>query len=484
MAAGFGGGGRGWGAGTGRGPYGVPWGVPGGTGGPGMYGEQLVLGGGGGFGGTGPGGPGFTGTGLPGLPGKAKTEGLWKIGRGPVGIGGEGPGGGQGGKGGVGTGEGGGIGSGVGRGVGAEGPVGLGAGWHGPNVPGLLAGALRELVLPALGAGLGGGAGEGPGTGWGGGPGLGKGVPRMAVAWGPLPGAGGVGPGGGMGAGTGLGAGGGTRTGAGGPVGFGLGGGGGGPGGIGLPRLPEEETALVVPGIPGLGPGVGTVGAALGGEAAKTALGGLYVGVSGSFDIPMGVTTGDYQADAEGMRNLLAEVRQRTDVHVTALERFVPLTLDNIRHTPIVHLRGHRAFSLTAEERETLRHYVAQGGTIFGEDSHGPFGECFRREMKKTFGSVPEDLPADHDLYRCHYVLDRVPAGDMGERYPLQGIHVGPRLAVVYSRNDYGDCWEGTGEWVRPESREPAFKMGTNIFIYAVAHWKRGEERQAIGNGQ
>jgi len=166
-------------------------------------------------------------------------------------------------------------------------------------------------------------------------------------------------------------------------------------------------------------------------------------------------------------------VRERTNVRVTVQERYVPLTLENIQQTPILHLRGHRPFSFTDQEREVLHQYVAQGGTIFGEDSHGPFGECFRREMKKIFGATLTDLPGDHDLYRAHYVLDRVPAGDMGERYPLQGIPAGDRLGVIFSRNDYGDCWEGTGEWVRPETREPAFKMGTNIFTYVVAHWKK-----------
>lgn len=69
-------------------------------------------------------------------------------------------------------------------------------------------------------------------------------------------------------------------------------------------------------------------------------------------------------------------------------------------------------------------------------------------------------------------MLTSVPAGDMGERYPLQGVDVGGRLGVIYSRNDYGGCWDGTGAWVRPESREPAFEMGTNLFVYIVAHWK------------
>jgi len=228
----------------------------------------------------------------------------------------------------------------------------------------------------------------------------------------------------------------------------------------------------MIPGLPGLG--TGAVPGMPGGRA-KSAPGGLYVGVAGSFDMPMGVTTSDYQADAQGMPNLLAEVRRRTNVHVTVHERFVPLDLTEVQNTPVLHLRGHRPFKFTPQEREVLRRYVARGGTIFGEDSHGPFGECFRREMKKIFGQAPNDLPPSHELYRSYYVLDRVPAGDMGERYPLQGIEMDGRLGVIFSRNDYGDCWEGTGEWVRPEAREPAFKMGTNIFIYILAHSKQAK---------
>ena len=255
------------------------------------------------------------------------------------------------------------------------------------------------------------------------------------------------------------------------PVAIAFGGPGGGLVGFGLPILPDTSAPVVVAGVPaGVPEGVGLLP---GSPEAKGAPGGLYVGVSGSFDLPMGVTSSDYQTDSPGMVNLLAEVRARTNVHVTVQERFVPLTLDNIRHLPVLHLRGHRAFSFTPQEREALRQYVAQGGTIFAEDSHGPFGECLRRELKKIFGVAPKDLPPDHEVYRAFYVLDDIPVGDMGERYPLQGIAFGDRLGVIFSRNDYGDCWEGTGGWVKPESREPAFKMGVNIFLYIAAHWKK-----------
>jgi hypothetical protein len=251
----------------------------------------------------------------------------------------------------------------------------------------------------------------------------------------------------------------------------------GGGGVFGLPPLPGSITAALGPYVAGLGPGGAAGSGFLPDTKTGPGPGGIHVGVAGSFDMPLGVTTGDYQADAEGMPNLLAEVRKRTKVHVTIQERYVPLTLADLKNLPVVHVRGHRPFSFTPQEREVLRQYVAQGGTILGEDSHGPFGECFRREIRKIFGEAPRDLPLDHEIYRSHYVLGGIPAGDMGERYPIQGVPVGSRLGVIFSRNDYGDCWEGTGGWVKPESREPAFQIGTNIFVYIVAHWQKRQQR-------
>jgi hypothetical protein len=253
-----------------------------------------------------------------------------------------------------------------------------------------------------------------------------------------------------------------------------LGGTGGGGAGLGLPGLP---VALAAPGGSGLsGPGPGA-GAGLGGVPAapgQAGPGGLYVGIAGSFDLPRGVFNTNYEADPQSMPNLLGEIRKRTNVHVTISDRVVTLTAADLKDLPVLHLRGNEAFTFTPQEREALRQYVAGGGTIFAEDSHGPFGECVRREMREIFGRGLHELPMDHELYRAHYVLKSVPMGEMGERYPLEGIDVGGgRLGVIFSRNDYGGSWDGTGGWVRPDSREPAFEMGTNLFVYIVAHWKQ-----------
>ncbi|MEI6502335.1 MAG: DUF4159 domain-containing protein, partial [Armatimonadota bacterium] len=263
---------------------------------------------------------------------------------------------------------------------------------------------------------------------------------------------------------------GGTLVTPGAPVAIAVGGVGRGGGGLGSGLL-ATLSGIVNTGDIGPGPGEagGTTESAMSTGVASPS--GIYAGVTASFDMPMGITNGDYESDAQGMPNLLAEVRKRTNVHVTVTQRTVGLKLAEIKDTPVLHLRGHKAFSFTPQEREALRQYVAQGGTILAEDSHGPFGECVQREMKLIFNQPLHDLPVSHEIYHTQYDLKTIPAGDMGERYPLQGVNVGGRLGVIFSRNDYGDCWEGTGAWVKAESREPAFQMGTNLLVYIAAHW-------------
>jgi hypothetical protein len=264
----------------------------------------------------------------------------------------------------------------------------------------------------------------------------------------------------------------GLGTGLGGPVAIALGGGGGGAGLLAGPALPGGGAGAGAI-LAGPGPGAGATPDVRLGLAAGQGPGGLYVGVAGTFDMPIGVTGSDYEADKEGIPNLLAEVRSRTNVHVTVQRRMVPLTPAEVNNTPVIWMTGHKAFSFTPAERATLKQYVAQGGTILAEDCHGAFAECFEREMREIFGKPLRDLPANHEVYRSHYVLGSTPAGDMGERYSLQGVDVGGRLGVIYSRNDYCGCWEGTGGWVKPGSREPAFQIGTNLFVYIVAHWNK-----------
>ncbi len=249
--------------------------------------------------------------------------------------------------------------------------------------------------------------------------------------------------------------------------------------GRGIPLLPPGWGKHAVPGTPGAPKAARTLPSGtrilpgLGTGAASP--GGLYVDLTGTFYMPMGVTNSDYNVDAVGVENLLNEIRKRTKVRVTVTRREVPLTYENIKDSPILYLVGHKAFQFSDAERAALRKYVESGGTIFGEDCHGPFGSCFPAEMRRIFGRPLRQIPLNDELFKSFYVLNRVPPGDMQERYPLQGLQrPDGTWAVIWSRNDYGCAWKAApGSYVLPPTKEEAFRMGVNIYIYTLAHWRR-----------
>jgi Domain of unknown function (DUF4159) len=479
-----------------------------GTGGTG----QIVLAGAGGLEALIGGGPG--GGGGAGDEGGKVTPGLGSPWGGDTGeplfarAGGGGTGGGGDGQG---TGEGDGVGPGSGRGVGTG--VGDGAG------PGSGTGAPLVVAMTGPGGGLGqgssglplgfpdgttteglpgfpwlqpgrgiaGGGGEGfggpHGSGFGGGyPGVGD---KLAPGFGGEPGGTGIdipaprmAGGGGGGGGGDLPGGPGTYgplTVGGGPA-TGLAGFGAAVGkALGLPALPAGLGAPLA-GMQVLegGPGGGGVGGGAGGKQAPR---GIYADLVGTFDLPVGVTNSDYNTDEVSVLNLLGVMRERTNVKVTITDRYVPLDYNAIRDTPLLWLSGHKPFSWTPAEREAIRKYVENGGTILAEDCHGPFGQVFQDEMRRIFGEELEPVPMTDDLFRSFYVMDKVPAGDVEERRPVKGLRTKDgRLGVIYSPNDYSDAWKvPRGSYVPDVTKEQAYRLGINMYIYILAHWKNAQ---------
>jgi hypothetical protein len=224
----------------------------------------------------------------------------------------------------------------------------------------------------------------------------------------------------------------------------------------------------------------GGPGGGIGGPGGKQAPGGIYADLVGTFDLPVGVTNSDYNTDEVSVLNLLGVMRERTNVKVTITNRYVPLQYDAIKDAPLLWVSGHKPFNWTPAEREALRKYVQNGGTILAEDCHGPFGEVFQDEVRRIFGQELDPVPMSDDLFRSFYVMDKLPPGDVRERLPIKGLRTKDgRLGVIYSPNDYSDSWKvPRGSYVPDEGKEQAYRIGINMYVYILAHWKQ----QGTGN--
>ena len=182
---------------------------------------------------------------------------------------------------------------------------------------------------------------------------------------------------------------------------------------------------------------------------------------------------GDWYANPSSLPNLLTEIAQRTGLPVDPRPAEVRLDDPSLWSHPYLYLTGHGNVRLSDDEVGRLRDYLLSGGFLHVDDNYG-LDESFRREIARVFPDRElVELPASHPVYRAFYPMEGLPKIHEHDGLPAQGLgifHEG-RLVVFYSyQTDLGDGWEdATVHNDPPEAREAAFRMGVNLFVYALA---------------
>jgi hypothetical protein len=183
---------------------------------------------------------------------------------------------------------------------------------------------------------------------------------------------------------------------------------------------------------------------------------------------------GDWYANPSGLPNLLREIKARTGMRVAERPVQLKITDPNLWNQPFIYLTGHGNIRLTEEEVQILRKYLTSGGFLHADDNYG-MDESFRRELKRIFPDnelveVPSAHPIYHVMYDFPTGLPKVHQHD-GKRSQGFGIVHEGRIVVFYSyESDLGNGWEDAGRYNNsPEAREAAFRMGVNLFLYALS---------------
>lgn len=149
----------------------------------------------------------------------------------------------------------------------------------------------------------------------------------------------------------------------------------------------------------------------------------------------------------------------------------VKLASDEIYNFPLVIMTGEGEFELLAEERDNLRRFIERGGFLLASAgcSSPEWNRCFRSEMAKVFANRNlEPLTQDHLIFHTAYDVEELHAKN-GTPKPLEGIHFGHRLGVLYSQdglndtsNTQGCCCCGGNEITNAE------QINVNILIYSL----------------
>lgn len=182
---------------------------------------------------------------------------------------------------------------------------------------------------------------------------------------------------------------------------------------------------------------------------------------------------GDWYNDRSILPNMLAELHKRTGMLVQKEQEVVELSDDRLFSYPFLFMTGHGNIAFSAEEVERLRLYLENGGFLFADDDYGMDGS-FRREIKKI---IPQtqlvELPFLHPVYRSFYQFpDGLPKIHEHDHKPPRGygLMLEGKLVVFYTyETNISDGWADVEVHNdTPVKREAAFKMGTNIIIYAL----------------
>lgn len=183
---------------------------------------------------------------------------------------------------------------------------------------------------------------------------------------------------------------------------------------------------------------------------------------------------GDWYNDQEADVNMLEFLRKNTAINVRPQFEYVELVSDNIFNYPLLFLTGHGNIDLNDSEVKRLRAYLDNGGFLYIDDDYG-LDTAVRREMRKVFPDQTfRELPYSHPIYHSYYEFPNgLPKIHEHDAKAPQGLGLftdGNRLCVYYTtETNPSDGWADASIHNNPpEKREAAFRIGTNIVVFAL----------------
>lgn len=182
---------------------------------------------------------------------------------------------------------------------------------------------------------------------------------------------------------------------------------------------------------------------------------------------------GDWYNDPSMIPNMHDFLKANTTIDTGVDEARISIMDEELFSHPFIFLTGHGRIFFTQNEAERLRLYLTHGGFLYADDDYG-MDSYFRKEMNKVFPDKKlVEIPFSHDIFHNHFVFDnglpKIHEHDEGSPKAFGYFHEG-RLVVFYSFNtNISDGWADKDVHNDPpDVREKAFRMGTNIIIYAL----------------
>ena len=174
-------------------------------------------------------------------------------------------------------------------------------------------------------------------------------------------------------------------------------------------------------------------------------------------------------------------VSDATSIVSENISQKIKISDDALFNAPLVMLACRSVNAdLGEDEVQRLRAYLSAGGTLWIDDSvaarYTPFDRWVRRTLGRIFPDTAlEPLQQNHPIFRSFFLM-RSLGGRSAVNQVIEGINIGSRTAVIYSRTDI------LGVWIKDSSGKPLYpcvpggevqrmngkKLTLNLIMYSL----------------
>ena len=187
-------------------------------------------------------------------------------------------------------------------------------------------------------------------------------------------------------------------------------------------------------------------------------------------------------------RQFVIGVKRLTRLVARSTEHVVDARSDDIFDWPWLYAEDAGAWHMTDEQATRLREYLARGGFLFLDDSHGDYEwETLEEGLRMILPGRPiEDLQNNDEIFRVVYDLDdrvqipgtrylwgRRPYGPDSSVPKWRGVRddKGRLIVAICHNSDVGDAWEWADSPRYPEhAASVAYRIGVNYIVYGMTH--------------
>jgi hypothetical protein len=146
---------------------------------------------------------------------------------------------------------------------------------------------------------------------------------------------------------------------------------------------------------------------------------------------------------------------------------------------PVAYMAEPGFLTLTEEESENLRNYLAKGGFLIFDDFAGPQWNNFQAMMRAV---VPDGqlvrLDETHEIFDAFFRIESIEMthpyfGMVAEFWGMfEDNDPSKRLLLIANyNNDIGEAWEFSGTGFIPiDFSNEAYKLGVNYLVYSMTH--------------